>query len=84
MMCITFMQFQDRVTPERTLEGTYFRSDEHMTHYTVSNSKGSFVRSDMESEPAAPADTAKGGDTAVAAPPVRPAAVPRAATSKPR
>ena len=55
-----------------------------MTHYTVSNSKGSFVKSDMESEPAAPADTAKGGDTAVAAPPVRPAAVPRAATSKPR
>lgn len=77
-------KFSRLVTPERTLEGTYFRSDEHMTHYTVSNSKGSFVKSDMESEPAAPADTAKGGDTAVAAPPVRPAAVPRAATSKPR
>ena len=77
-------KFSRLVTPERTLEGTYFRSDEHMTHYTVSNSKGSFVKSDMESEPVAPADTAKGGDTAVAAPPVRPAAVPRAATSKPR
>lgn len=38
------------VTPERTLEGTYFRSDEGMTKYYVSNSKGSFERSDMESE----------------------------------
>lgn len=36
------------VTPERTLEGTYFRSDEKMTKYYVSNSKGSFERSDIE------------------------------------
>ncbi len=38
------------VTPERTLEGTYFRSDERMTKYYVSNSKGSFERSDIEDE----------------------------------
>ena len=38
------------VTPERTLEGTYFRSDERMTKYYVSNSKGSFERTDMENE----------------------------------
>lgn len=36
------------ITPERTLEGTYFRSDEKMTKYYVSNSKGSFERSDIE------------------------------------
>lgn len=35
------------VTPERTLEGTYFRSDERMTHYYISNSKGSFEKSDF-------------------------------------
>ena len=47
------------ITPERTLEGTYFRSDENMRHYTVSNSKGSFIKSDMdkkeETTPATPA-----------------------------
>ena len=37
------------ITPERTLEGTYFRSDERMTRYYVSNSKGSFERSDVDS-----------------------------------
>lgn len=35
------------VTPERTLEGTYFRSDERMTRYYVSNSKGSFEKGDI-------------------------------------
>ena len=38
------------ITPERTLEGTYFRSDERMTRYEVSNSKGSFEKEDMENE----------------------------------
>ncbi|MBP5276909.1 MAG: LPS export ABC transporter periplasmic protein LptC [Prevotella sp.] len=37
-------KFSRVVTPEREMQGTYFRSDEHMNHYTVSNSKGSFVR----------------------------------------
>lgn len=36
------------ITPERTLQGTYFRSDEKMTRYYVSNSKGSFVRGDLD------------------------------------
>lgn len=40
--------FSRLVTPERTLQGTYFRSDERMTKYTVSNSRGSFERGDME------------------------------------
>lgn len=35
------------VTPERTLEGTYFRSDERMTKYYVSNSRGSFEKGDI-------------------------------------
>ena len=43
-------KFSRLVTPERTLEGTYFRSDEHMTHYEVSNSVGSFQSEDMEGD----------------------------------
>lgn len=35
------------VTPERTLQGSYFWSDEKMTRYFVSNSKGSFEKGDM-------------------------------------
>ncbi len=50
------------VTPEQTLEGNYFRSDENMTRYTVSYATGSFEKQNFmggESEPAttAPADT---------------------------
>lgn len=43
-------KFSRLVTPERTLEGTYFRSDEQMMHYEVSNSAGSFESEDMEGE----------------------------------
>ena len=53
------------VTPERTLEGSYFRSDERMTHYTVSNSSGSFEKSDI----------AGSGDTISSAPDTVKAAV---------
>lgn len=38
------------VTPERTLQGTYFRSDENITNYYVSNSKGSFEKGDIMDE----------------------------------
>lgn len=38
------------VTPERTLEGSYFKSDERMTHYYISNSKGSFEKNDFTGE----------------------------------
>ena len=59
--------FSKVTTPERSMEGTYFLSDERMTHYTVSNSKGSFERSDMtgedtneeEKEKKSPEDTIK-------------------------
>ena len=43
-------EFSRVVTPERTLEGSYFRSDESMSHYLVTNSKGSFLASDMSGE----------------------------------
>lgn len=46
------------VTPERTLEGAYFRSDERMTKYYVSNSRGSFEKTDI----------AGSGDTITTAP----------------
>ena len=58
--------FSKVTTPERSIEGTYFLSDEQMRHYTVTNSKGSFEREDMtgdskeeEQKPKAPADTIK-------------------------
>lgn len=46
------------VTPDRTLEGTYFRSDERMTRYYVSNSCGSFEKTDIAGK----------GDTITSAP----------------
>ena len=54
--------FSKVTTPERTLQGTYFLSDERMTHYTVSNSKGSFTTDDMEKKDET-TQTASPGDT---------------------
>lgn len=45
------------ITPERTLEGTEFRSNEQMTRYSVANSKGDFPMSDAE-EDSHPEDSA--------------------------
>jgi hypothetical protein len=42
--------FSKVTTPERSMEGSYFLSDERMTHYIVTNSKGSFTREDMTGE----------------------------------
>lgn len=50
--------FSRLVTPERTLQGSFFRSDEKMTHYLVTNSKGSFESSDFSGNESSPADTA--------------------------
>ena len=64
--------FSRVVTPERTMEGTYFRSDEKMDHYLVTNSKGSFMAADMDgSEEEQPAT--EPGDSLVEEPYVRPA-----------
>ena len=43
--------FSRLVTPERTLQGAHFRSDEKMTKYYVFNTKGSFVRGDLDGSP---------------------------------
>ena len=40
--------FSKLVTPQRTLAGNRFRSDENMSWYTVSNSNGSFIKSDFD------------------------------------
>lgn len=58
------------ITPERTLEGSYFRSDERMTHYYISNSKGSFEKSDFTGEESS--DT-----TSTYTPPMRPQSQPQ-------
>ena len=86
-------QFSRVVTPERTLEGTYFRSDEHMTHYEVTNSVGSFQSEDMEGDtqsdnpqPAAngsqPNANSQKPDTTKQQAPVRQAAIRHKATQK--
>ena len=37
-------KFSRVVSPARALQGAYFRSDERMTHYIISNTKGSFLK----------------------------------------
>ena len=78
-------KFSRVVSPERTLQGTYFRSDERMIKYTVSNSKGSFVKPDDNAPGTASQGTAPGtpvpADTP-AVPVLRPAATKHAATQK--
>lgn len=44
-------------TPERQLEGNYFRSDENMTRYIVTNTKGAFEKSDMGFDKPNPKDS---------------------------
>lgn len=78
-------KFSRVVSPERTLQGTYFRSDERMIKYTVSNSKGSFVKPDdnapgTASQGTAPGTTVPADTTAV--PVLRPTATKHAATQK--
>lgn len=65
--------FSRVVTPERTMEGTYFRSDEKMEHYLVTNSKGSFLASDMDGSEDEGQQQAEPTDTLQPEPYVRPA-----------
>lgn len=70
--------FSKLVTPERTLQGSHFWSDEKMTRYYVSNTKGSFERGDLTgggeaTTPASPSDSV--------APPMRQQAQPVRANS---
>ena len=76
-------KFSRVVTPERTLEGTYFRSDEHMTHYEVTNSEGSFLSTDMEGDQnQSNSSSAEPADSVEPAPPVRQAATRHKAAQK--
>lgn len=67
-------KFSHIITPEREMQGTYFESNEYMTKYKVTNSKGSFVKSDIESE----------GDTIMHAPDSVKAFKRKPARSKPK
>ncbi|MBP5426189.1 MAG: LPS export ABC transporter periplasmic protein LptC [Prevotella sp.] len=67
--------FSKVTSPERTLQGTYFRSDERMTKYTVSNSKGAFVPDDKTDE-----DSGTAQEDSTFQAPVRPAARKHART----
>lgn len=73
--------FSKVVTPERTMEGTYFRSDEHMAHYEVSNSVGSFQSEDLEGG-SQQGDSVQPHDSTQVAPPQRQAATRHKATQK--
>ena len=75
--------FSKLVTPERTLQGSYFRSDERMTKYYVSNTKGSFEKGDFEGDNSN-TDTARSAQDTVQKP-VRQMATPqrRTTTSRP-
>ncbi|WP_317231495.1 LPS export ABC transporter periplasmic protein LptC [Prevotella sp. E13-27] len=72
------------VTPERTVEGTCFRSDEAMTRYTISNSKGSFVKDDIEDDEKASETSAEetAPDDTAAVVPVRQATQKRSKSGK--
>ena len=71
--------FSKLVTPERTLQGSYFRSDERMTKYYVSNTKGSFEKSDFE-DGNGNTDTARSAQDTVQKP-VRQMATPQRRTT---
>ena len=57
-------KFSRLITPDRSLQGRYFRSDEQMTRYFVSNTSGSFSRGDLMGG-AAPSPSAQGSPDSV-------------------
>ena len=72
--------FSQVITPERSLQGTYFRSDEHMMNYTVSNSKGSFIPDENKEDETAGSTTPADTTTQQTQAPIRPAAQKHAKT----
>jgi hypothetical protein len=72
-------KFSKVVTPERTMQGTYFRSDEHMARYEVTNSVGSFQSEDIDGNNQ---QDEQQTDTNQVAPPQRQAATRHKATQK--
>ena len=57
--------FSRVVTPERTMEGTMFRSDERMDHYYISNSVGNFVKPDDDGGDGSSPAQQRGGNGSV-------------------
>jgi lipopolysaccharide export system protein LptC len=53
--------FSKLVTKERTLQGSFFRSDEKMTKYIVTNTRGSFEKNDFTSDDNASGPTTDSG-----------------------
>lgn len=43
-------KYSTLITPLRTMQGSYFRSNEQMTQYLVTNSKGSFESTDFSGD----------------------------------
>ena len=62
-------RFSHLITPEREMQGSYFRSDEQLRRYFISNSKGSFMQSDMFKEDTTTQKAST--DTSVVVPPKR-------------
>ncbi len=75
-------QFSRVVTPERTMQGTYFRSNESMTSYEVTNSGGSFQAADFDNSNSSTETNTEQKKDSVPQPPVRQAATHRKATKR--
>ena len=79
--------FSRMITPERSIQGNHFRSDERMEHYYISNSKGSFMADDMDdsndSQTGTPASTLADTTQAAEPPALRPAATRHASQRQP-
>ena len=71
--------FSKLVTQERTLQGSYFWSDERMTRYFVSNSKGSFEKGDFGGGGSSSSTSSSDSTSA----PMRQPATPQRATTIP-
>lgn len=71
------------ITPEREMQGAYFRSDERLTRYYISNSKGSFVKDDMSESKSDTILTAPDTTKAKMRPPVTPSAKTNSALHRP-
>ena len=71
--------FSKLITPERTLQGSYFWSDERMTRYFVSNSKGSFEKGDFGGGGSSSSTSSSDSTSA----PMRQPATPQRATTIP-
>lgn len=50
-------KFSHLKTPERELQGNYFKSNENMTKYIVTNTKGSFEKADIGLDKPTPRDS---------------------------